>query len=145
MQKHEGEEFNGFFVVQFLPWNWNNPPLLFFFKDKKWGACMPLTHHINICWLLSFKFYWHIYVLYFCVGFSWIVTFNTWLISCWEENNCCYRLRNWQNEDCFHSKWKLQTFWVKKLCFKKPIKHLLLYYTEANVSSFLWNRRLDVI
>ena len=68
MQKHEGEEFNGFFVVQFLPWNWNNPPLLFFFKDKKWGACMPLTHHINICWLLSFKFYWHIYAEPYMLG-----------------------------------------------------------------------------
>ena len=35
------------------------------------------------------------------------------LISSCEENNCCYKLSNWQNDDYFQSKWQLQQFWVK--------------------------------
>ena len=42
-----------------------------------------------------------------------VVPFNTWLISSWEENNCCYKLSNWQNDNYFHSKWQLQPFWGK--------------------------------
>ena len=30
--------------------------------------------------------------------------FNMWLISSWEENKCCYKLSNWQNDNYFHSK-----------------------------------------
>ena len=46
-----------------------------------------------------------------------VVPFNTWLISSWEENNCCYKLSNWQNDNYFHSKWQLWPFWVKYMSF----------------------------
>ena len=39
-----------------------------------------------------------------------VVPFNTWLISSWEENNCHYKLSNWQNDTYFHSKWQLPPF-----------------------------------
>ena len=29
------------------------------------------------------------------------------------ENNYCYKLSNWQNDNYFHSKWQLRPFWVK--------------------------------
>ena len=47
----------------------------------------------------------------------WVIPFNTWLISCWEENNFYYKLSNWQNDNCFHSKWQLRPFWVKYMPF----------------------------
>ena len=48
---------------------------------------------------------------YLCWIFG-VVPSNTWLISSWEENNCCYKLSNWQNENYFHSKWHFWSFWV---------------------------------
>ena len=53
----------------------------------------------------------------FLCWFSWVVRFITWLISCWEENNFYYKLSNWQNDNCFHSKWQLRPFWVKYMPF----------------------------
>ena len=50
---------------------------------------------------------------HFLCWISGVVSFNTWLISSWEENNCCYKSRNWQNDSYFHSKAQLRTFWVK--------------------------------
>ena len=47
-----------------------------------------------------------------------VVPFNTWLISCWEENNCCYKLSNWQNDNYFHTKLQLLPFWVKYMSFR---------------------------
>ena len=41
-------------------------------------------------------------VLVFCVEFQ-----DTWLISSWEELNCCYKLSNWQNDNYFHWFFKL--------------------------------------
>ena len=34
-----------------------------------------------------------------------VVSFNTWLISSWEENKCCYKLRKYTKWHLFHSKW----------------------------------------
>ena len=45
----------------------------------------------------------------FLCGFSGVVQFNTWLISSWEENKCCYKQR-WH---LLHSKWLKLSFWVK--------------------------------
>ena len=46
-----------------------------------------------------------------CLGFHflcWIlgvVPFNMWLISSRKENNCCYKLSNWQNDNFKHFEW----------------------------------------
>ena len=37
-----------------------------------------------------------------------VLLFNTWLMSNWEENNCCYKRSNCQNDNSFHSKWQLR-------------------------------------
>ena len=50
---------------------------------------------LHLCWFLA-------------VG-----PFNTRLIWSWEENKCCYKLSNWQNNNYFHSKWQLRPFWVE--------------------------------
>ena len=39
-----------------------------------------------------------------------VVKFNTWLISIWEENKCCYKMSKCTKWHLFHSKW---SFWVK--------------------------------
>ena len=49
----------------------------------------------------------------FLCWFSGVIPFNTWLISSWEENECCFKLSNWQNDDYFLSNWKLRPFWAK--------------------------------
>ena len=41
------------------------------------------------------------------------VPFNTWLISSWEENKCCYKLRQSTKLHLFHSKWSELSFKVK--------------------------------
>ena len=46
-----------------------------------------------------------------------VVPFNTWPISRGEENNCCYELSVWQNDNYFHSKWQFWPFWVKWMPF----------------------------
>ena len=46
-----------------------------------------------------------------------VVLFNTWLISSWDKNKCCYKLSNWQNDNYLHSKWQLWPFWVKSMSF----------------------------
>ena len=48
--------------------------------------------------------------LYWFLG---VVPFNTWLISSWEENKCCYKLSNCTKWHLFHSKWSKLSFWVK--------------------------------
>ena len=42
---------------------------------------------------------------HFLCWISGVVPFNTWLISSWEENNCCYKLSNWQNDNFDHFEW----------------------------------------
>ena len=59
--------------------------------DKFWD-CLKLNFNLLsphfLCWI------------------SGVVPFNAWLISTWEENECCYELRR-----C--TKWQLRPFWVK--------------------------------
>ena len=38
---------------------------------------------------------------------------NTWLISNWEKNNCCYKLSKCTKWQLFHSKWSKLSFRVK--------------------------------
>ena len=45
---------------------------------------------------------------HFLCWISGVVPFNTWLISSWEENKCCYKLSNWQNDNNFYLKWQLR-------------------------------------
>ena len=54
----------------------------------------------------------------FLSWFLGVFPFNKWLISCWEENNYCYKLSNWQNDRYFHSKWQLRPFWLKEMSFR---------------------------
>ena len=35
---------------------------------------------------------------------SGVVPFNTWFISNWQENNCCYKLSNWHSDKYFKLK-----------------------------------------
>ena len=65
----------------------------------------------------SWLFQWtSIYgLLHLCWCFA-VGPFSTWLISSSEENKCCYKLSNWQNENYFHSKWQLRTFWEWNRC-----------------------------
>ena len=42
-----------------------------------------------------------------------VVSFNTWLISSWEENKCCYKLRKCRKWHLFLWKWLKLSFWVK--------------------------------
>ena len=51
-------------------------------KDKNNFVKVILGPHF-LCWILG------------------VVPFNTWLISWWEENNCCYKLSNWLFFDLF--------------------------------------------
>ena len=51
--------------------------------------------------------------LHFLCWISGVVPFNTWLISSWEENKCCYKLSKCTKWHLFHSKWLKLSFWVK--------------------------------
>ena len=44
---------------------------------------------------------------------SGVVPFNTWLISSWEANKCCYKLSKCTKWHLFYSKWLKLSFWVK--------------------------------
>ena len=39
-----------------------------------------------------------------------VVPFNMWLISCWEEHKCCYKLSKCTKWHLFHSKWLKLSF-----------------------------------
>ena len=49
----------------------------------------------SLCWILG------------------VVPFHMWLISSWEENKCCYKLKKCTKWHLFHSKWLKLSFWVK--------------------------------
>ena len=75
---------------------------------------------------------------------SGVVPFNTWLISTWEENNCFYKLSNWQNDNHFHSKWQLRPFWVKYIprCHFVHLLSLLttfLFFSAWDKSRVKWD------
>ena len=42
-----------------------------------------------------------------------VVQLNTWLISSWEENICCYKMSKCTKWLLLHSKWSKVSFWVK--------------------------------
>ena len=44
---------------------------------------------------------------------SGVVPFHMWLISSWEENKCCYKLKKGTKWHLFHSKWSKLSCWVK--------------------------------
>ena len=44
---------------------------------------------------------------HFLYWISGVVPFITWLISNWEENDCCYKLTNWQNDNFDHFEWNI--------------------------------------
>ena len=44
--------------------------------------------------------------LHFLCWILGVVPFNTWLISSWEENKCCYELRKCTKWHWCHSKWQ---------------------------------------
>ena len=50
---------------------------------------------------------------HFLCWISGVVPFNTWLISCWEKNKCCYKLSKCKKWHLFHSKRSKLSFWVK--------------------------------
>ena len=54
---------------------------------------------------------WLHYGPHFLCWYSGVVSFNTWPISSWEENKCCYKLSKCTKWHLFH-RWKLW-FWVK--------------------------------
>ena len=100
-----------FFLFLYLFWK-----ILFFWKEK--SPCkLKLARAENFS--ASIRRAWHkviyeqVFLRFICGPhflrwISGVVPFNTWLISSWEENNCCYKLSNY-----FHSKWQLRPFWVK--------------------------------
>ena len=45
------------------------------------------------------------YGSYFLCWILGVVPFNMWLISSWEENNCCYKLSYWQSDNFDHFEW----------------------------------------
>ena len=47
---------------------------------------------------------------HFMCWMSGVVQFNKWLISSWEENECCYKLRKCTKWHLFHSKWLKLSF-----------------------------------
>ena len=50
---------------------------------------------------------------HFLCWISGVVPFNTWLISNWEDNNCCYKLSKCTKWHLFHSISSKLSFWVK--------------------------------
>ena len=50
---------------------------------------------------------------HFLCWISEVVPFNTWPISSWEANKCCYKLSKCPKWHLFHSKWSNLSFWVK--------------------------------
>ena len=67
--------------------------------------------------------------------------FNTWIISGWEENNCCDKPSKWQNDNYFHSKWQLWPFWVKSMSFC-VFAHLVttfVFFSAWDKSCVTWN------
>ena len=73
--------------------------------SSKVGSISFLTE--LFCWMIN-----HLGPPFVC-WISGVVPFNMWPISSWEENNCCYKLINWQNDNYLVSKWHLRPFWVK--------------------------------
>ena len=45
--------------------------------------------------------------LHFLCSVLGVVSINTWLISNREENDCCYKLINWQNDNFDHFEWNI--------------------------------------
>ena len=63
-----------------------------------------------------------------------VVPFNMWLTSRWEENNCCYKLSNWQNDNSFHSKWQLWQF-----CAFAQFVTTVIFFSAWDKSHVKWD------
>ena len=60
---------------------------------------------------ISFSIGLNLYSPHFLCWISGVVPFNSWLISSWEENNCSYKLSNWQTD-------KMTTIFTQKYNFE---------------------------
>ena len=56
---------------------------------------------------------------YGCLHLCWFMSVGcwiTWLISSWEEKNCCQSRANFKNDNYFHSSWQLLKFVSENNC-----------------------------
>ena len=90
-------------------------------SDNFWRFLIPSTYNvwpflsqsIPIDILAHDYFIWFYFDPHFLCWISRVAPFNTWLISNWEENDCCYKLSKCTKWHLFHSNWSKLSFWVK--------------------------------
>jgi hypothetical protein len=90
-------------------------------SDNFWCFLIPSTYNvwpflsqsIPIDILAHDYFIWFYFDPHFLCWISRVAPFNTWLISNWEENDCCYKLSKCTKWHLFHSNWSKLSFWVK--------------------------------
>ena len=72
---------------------------------------------------------------------SGVFLFNTWLISSWEENKCCYKLSKCTKWHLFHSKWSELSFWVKIVVILSvaQLETAVIFFSAWDKSHVKWD------
>ena len=83
-------------------------------KQNIWFFC----HNHTVPDLQAFNSWSPVIGPHFLCGISGVVPLNTWLISSWEDDNCYYKLSNWQKNNYLHSEWQLCQFVSCSACNK---------------------------
>ena len=64
-----------------------------------------------------------------------VVPFNTWLISSWEKNYCCYKLSKWQNDNIDHVVWKIDVI----ICAFAHLLTTFIFFSTWDKSHVEWD------